>query len=233
MATALAEFDRVTIEVGTAGTTPSHFTRKLRAFAVADKVAAAGFRAALAHRRARLAALPLSAAQRRRRLARFKRGLEPRLFSGLLTSPALCQRFVDTLLASGDALDATLAATLPLLQGALSNSVLAGIYPPGARAAGRVHLRFRNRRRGKALRTEHISEEAYVRSFLREMRNTHHGYGLFDDKFERLLACHTGQFGDEGADIALVLWHAILACPDLLVRGQWVQGLRLGRYRLL
>jgi hypothetical protein len=234
MMTALAEFDRIGLEVGVAGTTPSHFLRRLLGFAVADKLGAAGFRYASARRRTVLAAQAgLSNNQRKNRLKAFQRGLEARFFSGLFCDAAFTLTFEDALRATLDPFDAALAATLPTLQTQLSSSVLNGVYPPQARAiAGTVAVRYRNRRKRLRLQTERYADDDYVRTFLREIRNTHHGYGLFDDKFERLLACHSGEFGDQVADIALIAWHAVLVSPNLLTKGAWVSGLRVGRYRL-
>jgi hypothetical protein len=77
-----------------------------------------------------------------------------------------------------------------------------------------------------------MSEAEYVSDFLRQMRNTHHGYGLHQQKFERLFCCHTGEFGDKGADLALLFWLASVQQPELLTRGRWFENLTLRRTRL-
>ena len=230
MALGLVQFDRITLEVGIAATTPHHFLRKLFGFAVADKLAAAGLKRAREIKGQRLARV--APALRNRRLRRFSDGLEPELFSGLLTDAAVTALFADALLAARNQTVAALAPTIHGLQHALSTSVLAGIWLPQARRSGRVRVRYRNPAGGTPLRTRSMSEQEYVADFLRQMRNTHHGYGLHQQMFERLLACHTGEFGDEAADLGLLFWHAAVQCPALVTHGNWVEGLTLRRTTL-
>jgi hypothetical protein len=230
MALGLVQFDRITAEVGLAATSPHHFLRKLFGFAVVDKLAATGVKRASEMKAHRLRNLP--AQTRNRRLGKFTRGLEPELFSRLLCDPAVATSFTAALGAARNPAISALAGTLPMLQQNLSASVLAGIYIPQVRANARVNVTYRDRASGKPLRTRTMSEAAYVADFLRQMRNTHHGYGLHQHKFERLLCCHTGEFGDEGADLALLFWLAAVQRPEFITRGRWIEGLTLRRTHL-
>lgn len=223
--------ERIAMEVGMAAATPSHFLRKVLAFAVADKLAAIGFRHArqVKEKKLRVASKQLTTKQHNSRLHRFLAGLEPELFSRLFVDPRVTRNFQMSLSAAESAVVQALAPTLGQLQRLFLDSVLRGLYMQESRAKpGSVILKARDRAKHLPLRARTLSEMNYALEFLRQMRNTHHGYGLYESKFERILAGHTAHFGDEAADIALLLWMGLVHEPKGL-SGMWVDGLELRR----
>ena len=87
--------------------------------------------------------------------------------------------------------------------GDVYEKVLAGVFVPGARANGGVRVAG-----------QLIPNDDYVQSFLREVRNTQHGYNI--KRFE-VIQVHNGNVPDSLGDLAKFAILAWLRSPDLLL----------------
>jgi hypothetical protein len=96
-----------------------------------------------------------------------------------------------------------------------------------------VSIRFRERdedtgRRG-AWRTRTVPPAALAGQFIRQLRNTHHGYDLRDQVFEGLLALSHGGIGDHLPSYLEHVWLAMLGAPAQWLRGGVAQSVPLPR----
>lgn len=88
----------------------------------------------------------------------------------------------------------------------LHKKIVSGVFVPGRRVGDRI-----------TVGTAQISLEEYVTSFLREVRNTHHGYDI--DKFD-ILEIHDGNLPDCLADLPVLYLLALLQDPDLILEAK-------------
>lgn len=86
----------------------------------------------------------------------------------------------------------------------LYDKLLAGVFVPGRRIPGKIRVG-----------TTDIPEDDYVPSFLREVRNTQHGYNI--RKFP-VLQIHNGNIPDCLGDISKFIILAYLQRPDLILK---------------
>lgn len=109
-----------------------------------------------------------------------------------------------------------------LLEG-LHHEVARSVFLGERDHRGRVRIRFREvdeatGRRGR-WRTRRIERNRLAPQILRQLRNTHHGYHLYDELFEGLLAVTDGGIGDHLPSYIEHTWLAVLGDPN-----RWLGG---------
>ena len=225
--------ERLAQAVLSIATAESEYVRMNEAFGMLDMICGL----ASARLAGRVEALPVRPGASnnavRAHRSRLLRSREPALADALL-SPAglrdLVQRSLRAWACTPCAhLVQTAAAQLNSLHATTRQSLF--LAPPNA---GPVRIRFREvddetGRRGR-WRTRQIKAADLAGQVVRQLRNTHHGYDLYDQLFEGLLALSDGGLGDHLPSYMEHVWLALLANPDSWLGGDLAAAVSLPRH---